>query len=226
MSEGVPYADIVILALVAGFILLRLRGVLGDKVGNDNPSYFQKPSPTQPERKQAVVQLEEKTIKPKQRHDHDPAMTKVTDERLVAAINDIKSKDADFALTSFMEGAKGAFEMVFDAFARDDVDTLRFLLSERVFREFEDAMRQREQSPHKMETTLVSVEPAGLTGAELVGNVARLTLRFASEQVSVTRDTAGAIVDGDPAAIQNVDDEWTFERDVTSKNPNWKVTET
>ncbi|NBO18700.1 MAG: Tim44 domain-containing protein [Proteobacteria bacterium] len=225
MSEGIPYADIVILALVAGFILLRLRSVLGDKTGNDNPSYFQKPTTPPPERQQAIVQVEDKA-KAKPRGEPDAFVAKIKNPAVVESINAIKARDMDFMASHFVEGAKGAFEMVFDAFAKGDRDTLRFLLAPNVYDEFAQALEGREAQALKPETTLVSVTAKDITSAELSGNMARLSVKFSSEQVSVMRDESGKIVEGDPSELHVVEDEWTFERDVTSKSPNWKVIET
>lgn len=226
MSEGLPYADIVILALVAGFILLRLRSVLGDKTGNDNPSYFQKPTTPPPERQQAIVQLDDKALKAKPKAEPDLFMGKIKDPAVVETLNNLKSRDADFMAGHFIDGARGAFEMVFDAFAKADRDTLRFLLAPNVFEEFSQALAERESQALKPETTLVSVTAKDIVGADITGSTVRLTVLFSSEQVSVTRDADGKIVEGDPSELNTVEDEWTFERDITSKSPNWKVIET
>lgn len=223
MSDGVAYADIVIMALVAGFILLRLRSVLGDKVGNDSPSYFQKPQ-APAERAQPVVKLDDK-LKSK-RGEPDPFLAQVKDASALEGIQAIKDKDGDFLATSFVEGAKAAFEMVFDAYAKGDRETLKFLLAADVYAEFDKALEERERSLFKEETTLVSVTAKDIPAAVLEGVMARVTVRFISEQVSVTRDEQGAIVGGDASLINTLDDEWTFERDVTSRSPNWKVIET
>ncbi len=225
MSDGIPYADIVIMALVAGFILLRLRSVLGDKIGNDNPSYFNKPATPALER-QTIVQLEDKAVKAKPKAEPDLYMTKVKDEQVIAAIAAIKAKDPEFLATHFLEGAKGAYEMVFDAFAKGDRDTLKFLLDTHVFQQFKDALAEHEAQENKSETTLISAKAQDITHAELIGNIARITAHIASEQVMVTRNAAGEIVDGDASLVHAIDDHWSFERDVTSKNPNWKVVET
>ena len=225
MSDGIPYADIVIMALVAGFILLRLRSVLGDKIGNDKPSYFNKP--VQPERKDTIVQLDDKGLKPKIRlQEPDAYMASVKDEQVISAITAIKLRDPEFSATHFLEGAKGAYEMVFDAFARGDKDTLKFLLDTQVYQQFTDALAEVEKLEGKTETTLISAKAQDITHAELNGNIARLTVHIHSEQVHVTRNAAGEIVGGDASLIHSIDDDWSFERDVTSKNPNWKVVET
>jgi predicted lipid-binding transport protein (Tim44 family) len=224
MSEGIPYADIVIMALVAGFILLRLRSVLGDKMGNDNPSYFNKPAKVAEERNPTIVQLDDKTLKAK-KPEPDAYMAKVSDEQIISVVGAIKARDPVFLATHFLEGAKAAFEMVFDAFSRGDTDTLKFLLDARLFQEFKEALAERSHDG-KVETTLISVKAKDIIAAEIIGNLARLTVKFASEQVTVTRDAENEIVGGDASLIHAIDDEWVFERDITSKNPNWKVIET
>lgn len=225
MSEGIPYADIVILALVAGFILLRLRSVLGSKMGNDNPSYFNRPmTPTQ-EKQEPIVQIDEKSLKHK-REESDSYLSTLDNAAIAETIHAIKAKDPSFTATRFIQGAKGAFEMVFDAFAKGDKQTLKMLLSDHVFQDFSKAIAEREEQDQKTETTLVSVQARDITQAELAGNMAQLTVHFLSEQVTLVRNGKGDIVEGDPSDIKQVEDHWTFERDVTSKNPNWKITET
>lgn len=226
MSEGIPYADIVILALIAGFILLRLRNVLGQKHGHDNPNFFKKPQDVMPERKDTVVQLHEKVIKSRVKDDADPLMAAITDAMLLQYLKDIKAKDPLFNLTQFMDGAKMAFEMVFDAFAKGDTQTLKMLLSDNVFAEFNNELEKRNNADKKEETTLLAVTGRELVRAGLTGNTVRLTVKFLSEQVTVVRDAEGNIVEGDASDAQDVESEWVFERETTSKNPNWKIIET
>lgn len=226
MSEGIPYADIVIIALIAGFILLRLRNVLGQKTGHDNPQFFKKQQEIVPERKDTVVQLHEKILKPKSKEDNDPYMATLSDAMVVQYLKDIKAKDAQFNLTQFMDGAKMAFEMVFDAFAKGDTQTLKLLLADNVFNEFNHEIEKRNAQENKEETTLVAVTKKELVQARLTGNMAQLTVKFTSEQIIVTRNAEGQIIEGDVSDTQDVESEWVFERDVTSKNPNWKIIET
>ncbi len=226
MSEGIPYSDIIILALIAGFILLRLRHVLGQKTGHENPDFFKPRQEVTPDRKETVIQLSEKILKPKAKEEADPAMAGISDAMTAQYLKDIKAKDAGFSLTQFMDGAKMAFEMVFDAFAKGDTQTLKMLLADNVLADFERELEKRNAQENKEETTLVAVTSRELTRANLLGNMARLTVKFTSEQITVVRGTDGQIVEGDASETQDVESEWVFERDVTSKNPNWKIIET
>lgn len=223
MSEGLPYADIILLALIAGFILLRLRSVLGRKTGRDDMQMFTR-APLAEAREQPIVQVEKARPRPKE--ENDPALAAVTDENILKAVAAIKAKDPQFTVTSFLGGAKLAFEMAFDAFAKGDRNALKLLLSDTLFKHFEGELAAREKEPKKIETTLVAVTSRDIAQAALTGNTARVTVKFTSDQVSVVRDAEGKIIEGDPSDINRVEDEWAFERDVASKNPNWKIVET
>lgn len=223
MPEGTSYADIVILALIAGFILLRLRSVLGDKIGNDSPGYFNKPVAVSTA---AVVQIDDKSVKAAPTEDMDPYLQTLTDSAVIDAINAIKAKDPQFTATHFLSGAKNAFEMVFDAFAKGDKETLKMLMSEALLQEFATTIDQHAAQDTRPETTLVSVQAKDIVRATLTGNTAQLTVHFTSEQVRIVRDKKGAIVEGDASEIHHAEDHWLFERDIGSKNPNWKIIET
>lgn len=225
MSDSIPYADIVILALIAGFILLRLRSVLGDKTGNDNPGYF-KPVSQLNERPEPIVKLDEQSLKSKLKDEPDTYLLKLDNSSLADTINAIKNKDPQFTATGFLLGARAAFEMVFDAYAKGDKQTIKMLTSDPIYAHFAQGLADRDAQEHKTETTLVSVQAKDITQASFTGSVAQLTVHFLSEQVSLVRDGKGAVVSGDASDIHHVEDHWTFERDVTSKNPNWKIIET
>lgn len=224
-SEGFPYADIVILALIAGFVLLRLRNVLGNKTGNDSPNFFNRITPVAGEQ-DPVVQLDEKSLKPKLLPEADPYLTGMGNNAIAETLNGIKAKDPAFNATAFLQGARSAFEMVFDAFVKGDKPTLKMLMSDTIYQHFIKELDARDGQESKPETTLVSAKAQEITEAELIKNSARIGVRFISEQVSVLRDAKGTIVEGDPSELHHVEDHWTFERDVTSKNPNWKIIET
>lgn len=225
MSEGIPYADIIILALVAGFILLRLRSVLGHKIGNDDPEMFKKNIIKQAD-SEPIIRLSEKSIKPKLREEADTYLQNISDDTLAATLKTIKLKDPEFSATAFLEGAKMAYEMVFDGFAKGDKTPLRMLLSDALYKHFEAELDAHANADIRTETTLVSVAAKDITKAELDKNMVRLSVKFLSEQVTVERDKDGKIVGGNASDVHDVEEEWTFERDVTSKNPNWKVIET
>ncbi len=229
MNEGLPYGDIIIIALVAGFIFLRLRSILGK---TDSEQNFFQPRPEEKneksEKPETIIQLVEKSIKPraKPENEHDPVAASLEGTPLANEVVNIKNKDPMFNATTFLNGAKMAFEMVFDAFAKGDKPTLQMLLSAELYSDFVKDIDTRQNQENKPETTLLSVLPKQIISAGLNGNLAQIAVHFESEQVTVERGKDGQIVSGDPSDISHVRDEWLFERDVTSKNPNWKIIET
>jgi predicted lipid-binding transport protein (Tim44 family) len=116
--------------------------------------------------------------------------------------------------------------MIVTAFAEGDRRNLRNLLSREVYDGFEAAIREREARGEKAQTRFVSIDKADIVAAELRGRTAQITLRFLSQLVSVTHDRTGAVIDGSPDKVAEVTDVWTFARDVSSRDPNWKLVAT
>jgi predicted lipid-binding transport protein (Tim44 family) len=225
MSEGIPYADILILALVAGFILLRLRSVLGNRVGNDDPDFMRPLPKSRPD--EPVVQLGDKPNKFKIKEaEPDPYLLNLKEKDVADTLSAIKLKDPGFVATTFLQGARMAYEMVFDAFAKNDKQTLKMLLSDDIYKHFLAEMEERDKSDRKSETTLVAVSAKDITRAVMSGSNVQLCVKFSTEQVTVVRDSENKIIEGDASRVVHGEDEWVFERDVNSKNPNWKIIET
>lgn len=225
MDNGIPYADIIILALIAGFILLRLRATLGQKTGRDEGDFLSRLKPLE-DAKEPIVQLIDKAQKNKQKEEPDTALSHISDTAVTASLAAIKEKDPLFTATQFLEGARMAFEMVFEAFTKGDKQTLNMLLAETIAKDFAQAIDGRASEENRTETTLVAIIDRKIEQASLSGDMARIHVKFTSEQITVIRNAKGDIVEGNPSEAQHVIDEWVFERDVTSKNPNWKIIET
>ncbi len=170
---------------------------------------------TLPERVQRRQAIEDKTLV--------PAKEAAMDDSAGEGVAAIRVADPMFDAASFLEGAKIAFEMVFDAFNKGDKATLKTLLAPAVYDEFASEIEARQNQDSRHETTLVSVESTRIAGAAKDKNQARLTVRFVSEQITVVRSKEGKIIEGDPSQVDRVEDEWLFERDITSRNPNWKI---
>jgi predicted lipid-binding transport protein (Tim44 family) len=145
---------------------------------------------------------------------------------LAAALDGLAAADRTFTPQNFIEGAKVAYEMIIEAYARGDKATLSGLLSGAVYDGFARVIDERERSGSRIESRFVGIDKAAMTWAELQGNRATITMRFVSELISATYDHEGKLVDGDPREIREVTDVWTFERDISSRNPNWKLTAT
>jgi len=142
---------------------------------------------------------------------------------LAQGLDAIAARDSAFDPKHFLSGARSAYEMIVLAFANGDRRALRDLLSSEVFESFETVIRDREKHEQKTETRFVSIDKAELVGAEMRDRAAQLTVRFVSQMISVTRDKAGTIVDGNPDKVADITDVWTFARDTTSRDPNWKL---
>ena len=142
------------------------------------------------------------------------------------ALRQILSVDRSFDPQGFLQGARGAYEMIVSAFAAGDRKTLKNLLSKDVYEGFVAAISDRESRGETIESTFVGIDKADIVEAALKGSTAQVTVRFRSELISATRDRDGAIVDGDPNAVSDVTDIWTFARDTTSRDPNWRLVAT
>jgi predicted lipid-binding transport protein (Tim44 family) len=116
--------------------------------------------------------------------------------------------------------------MIVLAYAQGDRRTLRNLLAREVYEGFEAAIRERESKEETVESRFVAIEKSDITGVELRNRVAQITVRFVSQLISVTRDKAGTVIEGNPEKVTDVTDVWTFARDLSSRDPNWKLVAT
>jgi predicted lipid-binding transport protein (Tim44 family) len=142
---------------------------------------------------------------------------------LALGLDAIVAQDSSFDAQHFISGARSAYEMIVLAFANGDRRALKDLLSPEVYDSFEAVIRDREKHEQKTETRFVSIDKAELASAEVRERSAQVTVRFVSQMISVTRDKTGAIVDGNPDKVADITDVWTFARDITSRDPNWKL---
>ncbi|WP_368412879.1 Tim44/TimA family putative adaptor protein [Dongia sp.] len=138
----------------------------------------------------------------------------------------ITKADPTFDAPEFIGGAKIAFDMIVQAFAAGEVKALQALLARSVYDNFAAAIAERNRLGHRLKTTLIGITQAQITGAELVGKEARVSVKFVSEQISVTEDAGGTVIDGDPTHVDILIDIWTFARDTSSRDPNWQLVAT
>jgi predicted lipid-binding transport protein (Tim44 family) len=223
---------IIFLAL-AVFIFLRLRSVLGQRTGRERPPYdpYQAREAARPAPSDNVVALPRPAEPaPKPVVDVAPAdrWKGVAEPGSVAAtgLDAIVTQDPSFDPKHFLTGARAAYEMIVTAYAQGDRRNLKTLLSREVYDGFESAIKERESRGETAETRFVSIDKADITGAEVKGKSAQVTVRFVSQLVSVTRDRAGNVIDGNPDKVTDVTDVWTFARDLSSRDPNWKLVAT
>jgi len=138
----------------------------------------------------------------------------------------IRAADPGFDQAHFLEGARGAFEIIVHGFASGDTAPLRPLLSDEVYERFAEAIRHRLEAKETQETTLVAIKSAEFSAAELNGRSAFVTVKFASDQVNVTRAPDGTVIEGEPDHVVERTDFWTFARNTRSQDPNWLLVAT
>ena len=224
---------IIFLAL-AVFIFLRLRSVLGQRTGRERPPYdpFSARDAVRNAPSEKVVALPprgpDSVAKPAEPSEPADRRNGISPPGSPAAdgLQAIVAQDKSFDPQHFLTGARAAYEMIVTAFADGDRRALKNLLSKEVYDGFEAAIRERESQNYRAETRFVSIDTCEIIGAELRGKTGQITLRFVSQLISVTRDRSGKVVDGSPDKVTEVTDVWTFARDVSSRDPNWKLVAT
>ncbi len=217
--EGFQFIDIILLAMVAGFLILRLRSTLGRRTGHEQ-------RPDGYNRSDNVVNLPLRSGAdnnlPSAR-DIDPAYQGTPFEE---GLTQITLSDPSFSVPGFLNGAAKAFEMIVTAYAKHDTDTLKPLLSDDVYANFAAAIQDREDRDEQMETELVVIKPAKLEAINVDGRTANIAVRFESEQINIIRNSERDVVDGDPEQVETVTDIWTFQRNLASADPNWLLVAT
>jgi predicted lipid-binding transport protein (Tim44 family) len=229
MGDGFQFIDIVLFALVAGFLILRLRSVLGRRDGHQTraPDPFA-PRPKAEHTDETVVRLPKCTERPVDAVPLPPSEVApgAGEGALQAALTQIKIADPRFDVDEFISGARIAFELILNAFAAGDSEALKPLLSPEVFGNFVRSMRDRQANGQRLETKLVALKSSTPVEAYMAGRTAHITVKFVSEQVSALYDSAGSVIEGNPDAVIEVTDFWTFARDTRSPDPNWTLVAT
>ncbi len=213
-----------ILLVAAGFVVWRLFGVLGQKTGHEGPGFdpfARNPAPNQePSEAQTPVKAPEEPAKPVWHGIADEGST------LAKGLESIVQADNAFTPTSFIEGAKLAYEMIVEAFAKGDKPALKPLLNRDVFDEFSTAIDKRLAQGHHAVLQFVGVKSAKITNATMSGKRAQITVRFVTDMISAITDRENKAVEGDTREIREIVDSWTFERETSARDPNWRLLDT
>lgn len=227
MGAQLQYFDILMFAALAVFLLLRLRSVLGRKTGHERPRPPVSARDTQIGHDARGDDAAPALPGAPSRAGTD-SMSDIAPEGspFAEALMGIQAADRSFDPAAFLTGAKAAYELIITAFAKGDRDALRPLLSPEVFASFDSAISLREARGEERELTLVGINRAALTDATFDGREAEITVTFVSEQIAVTKNSAGAIVEGDPTSVRQITDVWSFARDSQSSDPNWELVAT
>ena len=234
MTDVFDIYTIIFLAL-AVFIFLRLRSVLGQRTGRERPPYdpYSARDAVRSPATDKVVTLPPRPAEAAPRPAEAPQASAdrwkdiaESGSTVAAGLDAVSAADSSFDAKHFITGARAAYEMIVTAFAAGDRRQLRSLLSREVFDGFDAAITERENRGETAETRFVSIDGSTITSAELRNRTAQITIRFVSKLVSATRDRSGTVIDGNAEKVTDVTDVWTFARDVSSRDPNWKVVAT
>ena len=193
MNHSFEYIDIILLAMIAGFIFLRLRGILGKRTG------FEGKAPPQFEEILKNVQLD-KNLKKNENFD-------------------------DKAKKEFLNGAKIAYETIITDFSDNDnkLTTSKPLLSNKIFDQFNDALKERNAKGHYAEITFIGINSATIKEHKKNNTILQVTVDFVGEVITCIRDKEKKIISGNPEQIKKIYDTWIFSRDTKSTNPNWQL---
>ena len=216
---GSQMIQIIILAGIALFLIFRLRNVLGTREGFEKPAETPVPLPPRP-RDRSFDVIEGGTVDPDIADFADP------ESPTGKALADMKRVDRDFTVAEFQHGARAAYEMIVMAYENGDLETLRQHLAPEVYESFAAAIEARNAKGYSVEASFAGVREVKLVEARFdpTTSEADVTMRFVGELTSVVRDPEGRIVEGAPHELKQQRDVWTFSRDMTSEDPNWRLT--
>lgn len=210
-----PY--VVILAMIAGFVALRLYMVLGKRTGHEQPL-------SKPVEDRAPITTLPRPIEnaPEPR---DIANRNV-EAKAEAGLRQIVQAEPGFDIAQFVDGAQSAYRMILEAFWKGDEESLDWLVEPDVKQAFAEAIAARAEAGHVLDNRLVSIERAVISDASLDGKLARITVRLDADIAAVTRDSEGNVVAGSMSDAVETHDVWTFARTLKSRDPNWRLADT
>ena len=193
MNYSFEYIDIILLAMIAGFIFLRLRGILGKKTGFEQDISTSFP--------------------------HDFSVKKNEKNLDANNFNEVAKKE-------FINGAKIAYEAIITNFASGNLKEIKYLLHKKIFDQFDEAIKERNNKGLFSETTFIGINSADVKEHKQNNNMLEVTVNFVSEIISCVKDKDKKIISGDPDTIKKVYDTWKFSRDSRSTSPNWLLIDT
>ena len=214
------FVDLIILAMIAGFIILRLRSVLGRRPEDDQSPAAGRAGTGA---KEGGVARQPAGADQDGQAEGDSVVDMESDPKLREVYRKIRRADPSFDPAGFLNGAKQAYQMILESFWAGEKDDLKPFLSERLYKNFASAIDDRAEKGHHVENKFVDLEHASIYDAEFVEGRARLTVRFVTTLVNLVRDDQGRVIEGDPTDTIEVKDRWTFERDPKSTDPNWTL---
>jgi predicted lipid-binding transport protein (Tim44 family) len=217
--------------IVAALIFLNLRSVLGKRTGNEKQPYdplsqrdAERTQPTTEDGK--VITLPRRTpLDAENRYEEIDGFAAPGTE-LNTSLRKVFDADPTFSPRQFVEGARAAYEMILMAFAEGDRKTLKSLLSNEVYEGFSTALDEREKAGEKVKSSFVGIEKSEMTHANIEGSETSIGMKIVSQLITATYNSAGDLIEGSAEIVAEVNDRWTFARDIRSRDPNWKLVST
>ncbi|MFK7791047.1 MAG: Tim44/TimA family putative adaptor protein [Devosiaceae bacterium] len=211
---------------IAVVIFFRLRSVLGKRTGEERPPFDPYTAREEAETGgDKVVTLPTARARQADPDDQIGGVVKAG-SAVEGALKTLLSADPSFNAREFVDGGRLAYEMIVTAFASGDKNALQPLLDADVFNGFVQAIDDRNAAGETVDFTFIGLDKSDIVEAELADSVAQITMRFKSQLISVTKDSDGRVIDGDPTEVTEMTDIWTFARDVSTNDPNWKLVAT
>ena len=217
--NNIPYIDILILAMIAIFIINRLKNVLGKKTGNEHDivekysrgkTNFKESPPDQISKSNQ----KQKTVKDVFFHN---------DPKINSDLREIYNQDENFDSKEFLDGSKKAFEFIIKNYSEEKLEPLKKLLSSSIYKDFKSQIDARVKKSQNLDITIIGIKSAEIVNASLKSKIALICVKFSSEQVQVVKDLEGKIVEGDNNQILSIDEKWSFSKNLKSKDPNWTL---
>ena len=197
MGDHIGYIDIILLAMFAGFIILRLRNILGRKTGHQGKPV----SKFFPRGMEVLKDIENNEA--------------------------IKSGNVDEnAKKQFLKGAEMAYEQIITSFAKGDKKSLKGLLEKKMYEKFSEVIDDRQKKEIKYETTFIGIKSTKILEFKKIENIYNVTVNFVSEIITCVKDKNNKVIEGDPDVIKTVNDIWKFSKNMWSQNPNWYLVDT
>ena len=217
--NNIPYIDILILAMIAIFIINRLKNVLGKKTGNEHDivekysrgkTNFKESPPDQISKSNQ----NQKTVNDVFFHN---------DPKINSDLREIYNQDENFDSKEFLDGSKKAFEFIIKNYSEEKLEPLKKLLSSSIHKDFKSQIDARVKKSQNLDITIIGIKSAEIVNASLKSKIALICVKFSSEQVQVVKDLEGKIVEGDNNQILSIDEKWSFSKNLKSKDPNWTL---
>ena len=214
-----PFIDIFILAMIAVFIINRLRNSLGKKTGNETDiaqKFSQKPSKFTESNPDKEIEKSKNQVKEAKNiilHKNSSINEK---------LNNIVKVDPSFTVESFIDGAKKAFEYILVKYSENDLKSLKSLLAPQILTNFTDQIKLRQKQKQILGITILKIDDPEIIDVSILKNkLCFIKLEFKSQQVQTTKDSNNKVIDGNDNLILNISELWTFSKEIKNKNPNW-----